>query len=68
MIPILSFYFVEAASEISNSESLQYDFGTLRAATDNFSDANKLGDGFRNVFKVKINDPFVVFVKWFHMF
>ncbi|KAM7473782.1 hypothetical protein LguiB_021025 [Lonicera macranthoides] len=41
-----------AASELSNLESLQYDFGTLKVATDNFSDANKLGNGaFGVVFK-----------------
>ncbi|KAF9589571.1 hypothetical protein IFM89_025697 [Coptis chinensis] len=31
--------------EISNVESLQFNFGTIRAAIDNFSDANKLGQG-----------------------
>ncbi|XP_022866219.1 cysteine-rich receptor-like protein kinase 15, partial [Olea europaea var. sylvestris] len=41
--------------EISTIESLQYDFSTIRAATDNFSDANKLGEGgFGIVYKGKL--------------
>ncbi|KAF9589560.1 hypothetical protein IFM89_025686 [Coptis chinensis] len=40
--------------EISNVESLQFNFGTIREATDNFSDANKLGQGgFGSVYKLK---------------
>ncbi|KAM7506199.1 hypothetical protein LguiB_005103 [Lonicera macranthoides] len=55
-----------AASEISNLESLQYDFGTLRVATDNFSDANKLGnDGFEVVFKGRLQDGRDIAVKRF---
>lgn len=39
--------------EINSADSLQFDFGTIRAATDNFSDANKLGQGgFGSVYKV----------------
>lgn len=35
-------------------ESLVFDLGMLRAATNNFSDANKLGEGgFGPVYKVK---------------
>ncbi|KAL0305886.1 UNVERIFIED_CONTAM: Cysteine-rich receptor-like protein kinase [Sesamum radiatum] len=34
-----------AIDEISKVESLQYDFGKIRAATNDFSDANKLGKG-----------------------
>ncbi|KAK4398990.1 Cysteine-rich receptor-like protein kinase, partial [Sesamum angolense] len=34
-----------AIDEISKFESLQYDFGKIRAATNDFSDANKLGKG-----------------------
>ncbi|PHT56184.1 hypothetical protein CQW23_04670 [Capsicum baccatum] len=38
--------------DISDVESLQYDFSTIRAATDNFSNANKLGQGgFGPVYK-----------------
>ncbi|XP_039169801.1 cysteine-rich receptor-like protein kinase 29 [Eucalyptus grandis] len=35
----------EVEDEISTAESLHYDFGTIRAATDNFSDSKKLGQG-----------------------
>lgn len=39
--------------EISGAESLQFDFNTVRVATNNFSDANKLGQGgFGAVYKV----------------
>ena len=39
--------------QITSAESLQFDFGTIRAATDNFSDANKLGrGGFGEVYRV----------------
>ncbi|KAM3251840.1 hypothetical protein P3L10_005910 [Capsicum annuum] len=38
--------------DISDVESLQYDFSTIRAATDNFSNAKKLGQGgFGPVYK-----------------
>ncbi|CAB4306256.1 unnamed protein product [Prunus armeniaca] len=36
---------VETLDEIRSAESLQFDFGTIRAATDNFSDSNKLRQG-----------------------
>ena len=44
----------EAVDEIrSTTESLQFDFPTIRVATENFSDANKLGEGgFGVVYKV----------------
>ncbi|CAI9787897.1 unnamed protein product [Fraxinus pennsylvanica] len=46
---------VDLDEEISTVESLQYDFGTIRVATDNFSDANKLGQGgFGVVYKGKL--------------
>lgn len=39
--------------DISTAESLQYDLSTIREATDNFSSANKLGEGgFGPVYKV----------------
>ncbi|KAB1227480.1 Cysteine-rich receptor-like protein kinase 25 [Morella rubra] len=36
---------VETVDQIGRSESLQFDFGTIRVATGDFSDANKLGKG-----------------------
>ncbi|GMI73947.1 cysteine-rich RLK (RECEPTOR-like protein kinase) 25 [Hibiscus trionum] len=42
----------EAVDGIKTAESLQYDFDTIRAATDNFTDAHKLGQGgFGAVYK-----------------
>lgn len=39
--------------EITSVKSLQFDFGTISVATDNFSEANKLGQGgFGAVYKV----------------
>jgi hypothetical protein len=38
---------------------LQFDFETIRLATNNFSDANKLGQGgFGTVYKVKVKHFF----------
>ncbi|KAF8029641.1 hypothetical protein BT93_E2152 [Corymbia citriodora subsp. variegata] len=46
----------EVEDEISTVESLQFDFDTIRAATDNFSNSNKLGQGgFGAVYMVIIN-------------
>ena len=43
----------EAVDEISSTESLHFHFPIIRVATDNFSDANKLGQGgFGVVYKV----------------
>lgn len=43
-----------ASDEDTRAESLQFDFATVRVATNNFSDANKLGQGgFGAVYKVK---------------
>jgi hypothetical protein len=45
--------FYEVVDEVISSESLQFDFATIRVATNNFSDANKLGQGgFGAVYKV----------------
>ncbi|KAL0409308.1 UNVERIFIED_CONTAM: Cysteine-rich receptor-like protein kinase [Sesamum radiatum] len=49
---------------MSATESLQYDFGKIRAATDDFSDANKLGQGgFRVVYKGKLENGKEIAVK-----
>ena len=43
----------EANEEILSVESLQFNLGPIRNATDNFSDSNKLGQGgFGAVYKV----------------
>ncbi|WRX26157.1 Serine-threonine/tyrosine-protein kinase [Theobroma cacao] len=48
---------VETVDEIIRVESLQFDFATIRIATDNFSDANKLGQGgFGAVYKGLLSD------------
>ncbi|KAL2559687.1 Cysteine-rich receptor-like protein kinase 10 [Forsythia ovata] len=54
----------EDYNEISTVETLHYDFGTIRAATDNFSDANKLGQGgFGIVYKGKLPNGQKIAVK-----
>ena len=43
----------ESEDEIRSVEFLQLDFGTIKVATDDFSNANKLGQGgFGVVYKV----------------
>ena len=44
----------EEDDEIEVKESLQFDFDTIRVATNDFSDVNKLGEGgFGLVYKVR---------------
>ncbi|PON32382.1 Cysteine rich receptor like kinase [Parasponia andersonii] len=46
---------LETAEEITWAESLQFEFGTIREATDDFSDENKLGQGgFGAVYKGRL--------------
>lgn len=41
------------ADEIMSAEALQFDFDSIRVATNNFSEANKLGrGGFGAVYRV----------------
>ena len=43
----------EADSHIKTTELIQFDFETIKVATDNFLEANKLGQGgFGTVYKV----------------
>ncbi|KAM3701601.1 hypothetical protein ACJW31_05G186500 [Castanea mollissima] len=54
----------EAEDEISAVGSLQFDFGKIRLATQNFSDANKLGEGgFGIVYKGKFSNGQEIAVK-----
>ncbi|KAF3450460.1 hypothetical protein FNV43_RR06543 [Rhamnella rubrinervis] len=54
----------ETVEEIGSQESLQYDFDTIRFATNNFSEANKLGQGgFGPVFKGRLSSGQDIAVK-----
>lgn len=42
--------------EVAFTESLQYNFNTIRVATNEFADSNKLGQGgFGAVYKVRLH-------------
>ncbi|XP_061353836.1 cysteine-rich receptor-like protein kinase 44 isoform X3 [Gastrolobium bilobum] len=50
--------------EIITNESLQFNFDTIRVATDDFSDANKLGQGgFGAVYRGRLSNGQVIAVK-----
>ncbi|CAB4263087.1 unnamed protein product [Prunus armeniaca] len=54
----------ENSEDVSLVESLQYDFETIRSATDDFSDANKLGQGgFGAVYKGRLANGTYIAVK-----
>ncbi|MBA0577363.1 hypothetical protein Golob_024138 [Gossypium lobatum] len=54
----------EAVDEIKNAEALQYDFSTISAATNHFSNSNKLGQGgFGAVYKGELAGGELIAVK-----
>ncbi|KAL3740619.1 hypothetical protein ACJRO7_021828 [Eucalyptus globulus] len=53
-----------SVNDITNAESLQYDFATIKTATDNFSHQNKLGEGgFGEVFQGRLPNGQQIAVK-----
>lgn len=52
-IPFICNLFCEGVDELMSVDSLEFDLNSIRVATDNFSDTNKLGQGgFGAVYKV----------------
>ncbi|MFS8015400.1 putative protein kinase RLK-Pelle-DLSV family [Helianthus anomalus] len=63
-VTILLVYEKGDANEISTTESLQYSFGIIKAATNDFSENNKLGQGgFGLVYKGKLQNGQEIAVK-----
>ncbi|CAM8996324.1 unnamed protein product [Rhodiola kirilowii] len=59
-----SIFILTALDEIVSAESLLFDFETIKSATNNFSDDNKLGQGgFGSVYKGKLADGVEIAVK-----
>ncbi|KAJ7946220.1 Receptor-like protein kinase [Quillaja saponaria] len=55
---------IETVDDIKSVDSLQFDFNTTKVATDNFSDANKLGQGgFGAVYKGRLSSGQEIAVK-----
>ncbi|KAK2458425.1 putative receptor protein kinase [Trifolium repens] len=55
---------VEAGNDLKVGDLLQYDFATIRLATSNFSDANKLGQGgFGSVYKGTLSNGHDIAIK-----
>lgn len=65
--------FFIGSDDIGGADALQLDFGTVKAATNNFSDDNKLGQGgFGSVYKVTISTNIIkitllVYGKIYHL-
>ena len=56
-------FLCEGVDEISSVDSLQFDIGTIKVATDNFSAANELGKGgFGIVYKVMRPNRAIIYV------
>lgn len=78
-IPFICNLFCEGVDELMSVESLEFDLNSIRVATDNFSDANKLGQGgFGAVYKVVktrymkkknniLNSNFEIPLRWFEV-
>lgn len=57
-------YLDKGGDDMSIAESIQFDFNEIRAATDDFSDANKLGQGgFGSVYKGVLHNDQEIAVK-----
>ena len=64
--PMFTRFVCVAASDITNIESLQFDLATIQAATNKFSEDNKLGGGgFGEVYKVLV---FIICCPFFFKF